>query len=109
MDKNKEMFEKLVRGLREIYGDLLVRVLLYGSFVRKTNTKESDIDIAILLMGKETGEMHERMVDLAVDMDLEYDQVFSVVNIDYHMFLDWENALPFYRNIKAEGVVLWAA
>ena len=54
MDKNKEMFDRLVKGLRDIYGDKLVSILLYGSFARKTNTKESDIDIAVLLNGKET-------------------------------------------------------
>lgn len=46
MDKNKEMFDRLVKGLRDIYGDKLVSILLYGSFARKTNTKESDIDRA---------------------------------------------------------------
>ncbi|MCC2876109.1 nucleotidyltransferase domain-containing protein [Lachnoclostridium pacaense] len=109
MDENKEMFDKLVKGLRDIYGDILVRVLLYGSFARKTNTQESDIDIAVLLDGEETKDMHNRMVNLAVDMDLEYDQVFSVLNIDYKNFLEWEDTLPFYKNVKEEGVVLWAA
>lgn len=109
MDKNQEMFEKLICGLRNIYGNLLVSILLYGSFARSAQTNESDIDIAILLRGKETKEMHGRMVDLAVDLDLEYDQVFSVVNIDYHTFLEWQNILPFYRNVKMEGIVLWAA
>ena len=105
MDKNKEMFDRLVKGLRDIYGDKLVSILLYGSFARKTNTKESDIDIAVLLNGKETKEMHDRMVDL----DLEYDQVFSILSIDYKNFLEWEDTLSFYKNVKEEGVVLWAA
>ena len=109
MDKNKEMFDRLVKGLRDIYGDKLVSILLYGSFARKTNTKESDIDIAVLLNGKETKEMHDRMVDLAVDMDLEYDQVFSIINIDYENSLEWEDTLPFYKNVREDGVVLWAA
>ena len=86
MDENQEMFDKLVKGLREIYGDMLVSILLYGSFARKTNTKTSDIDIAVLLDGKETKDMHNRMVDLAVDLDLEYDQVFSILYIDYKNF-----------------------
>ena len=109
MDENKEMFDRLVKGLRDIYGDKLVSILLYGSFDRKTNTKESDIDIAVLLNGKETKEMHDCMVDLAVDMDLEYDKVFSILYIDYKNFLEWEDTLPFYKNVKEEGVVLWAA
>lgn len=109
MDENQEMFGKLVKGLREIYGDMLVSILLYGSFARKTNTKTSDIDIAVLLDGKETKDTHNRMVDLAVDLDLEYDQVFSILYIDYKNFLEWEDTLPFYKNVKEEGVVLWTA
>ena len=109
MNENQEMFEKLVKGLRGIYGDMLVSILLYGSFARGTNTRESDIDIAILLKGRETKKMHDQMVDLAVDMDLEYDQVFSIINIDYENFLEWEDTLPFYKNVREDGVVLWAA
>ena len=109
MDENQEMFDKLVKGLREIYGDMLVSILLYGSFARKTNTKTSDIDIAVLLDGKETKDMHNRMVDLAVDLDLEYDQVFSILYIDYKNFLEWEDTLPFYKTVKEEGGVLWTA
>ena len=109
MNENQEMFEKLVKGLRGIYGDMLVSILLYGSFARGTNTRESDIDIVILLKGRETKEMHDQMVDLAVDMDLEYDQVFSIINIDYENFLEWEDTLPFYKNVREDGVVLWAA
>ncbi len=46
MNENQEMFEKLVKGLRGIYGDM-VNILLYGSLPAGTNTWESDIDIAI--------------------------------------------------------------
>ena len=48
MGENKEMFDRLVKGLRDIYGDKLVSILLYGSFARKTNTKESDIDLSLI-------------------------------------------------------------
>lgn len=52
MDKNQEMFEKLICGLRNIYGNLLVSILLYGSFAHSAQTNESDIDIAILFKGQ---------------------------------------------------------
>ena len=100
VEDNREMFDKLVKGLRDIYGDMLVSVLLYGSFARGTNTRESDIDIAILVDGRETEEMRNQMVELAV---------FSVLNIDYKNFLEWADILPFYKNVREEGVVLWAA
>jgi hypothetical protein len=32
-----------------------------------------------------------------------------VLLIDYDNFKEWENTLPFYKNVKKEGVVLWKA
>lgn len=53
MSRN-DIFEKLITGLTEIYGDLLVRIVLYGSVARGTEGEESDIDIAVLLKSGET-------------------------------------------------------
>ena len=66
MNENQEMFEKLVKGLRGIYGDMLVSILLYGSFARGTNTRESDIDIAIIGENKISD-----TVDLNLTLELE--------------------------------------
>ena len=42
-------------------------------------------------------------------MNLEYDKVFSVIDIDYEMFCKWQKITPFYQNVMQEGVVLWTA
>jgi hypothetical protein len=42
-------------------------------------------------------------------MNLKYDKVFSVIDIDIDKFSTWETAMPFYRNVKKEGIVLWKA
>ena len=75
---------------------------------KNTQTEESDIDIAVLV-GSYTKEMHEQMTDLVVDLELEYDKVLSVLLIDYNKFTEWENVMPFYKNVKKEGIVLWPA
>ena len=49
------------------------------------------------------------MNDFIVDLELEYNKVFSVLLIEYDKFLQWKNAMPFYKNIKKEGIVLWTA
>ena len=53
--------------------------------------------------------MHEHMTDFIVDLELEYDKVLSVLLIDYEKFSKWENVMPFYKNMKKEGVQLWPA
>lgn len=109
MDRDKEMFQRLIYGLQEAYGDNLVSIILYGSFARGTNTKESDIDIAVLMKGVPSKEMKDLATEKIVDLELEYNQVLSVIRIDQNIFLEWEDTLPFYKNVKEEGVVLWRA
>ena len=101
--------KKLVPGLLTIYGDLLVSIILYGSTARGTQTDESDVDIAVIMKNGATKEMYDQMLDLVVDLELECAKVLSVVRIDYDKFREWENVMPYYRNIKKDGVVLWQA
>ena len=105
----KELLQQLIPEVVSIYGDLLVSVILYGSVARGTQTEESDIDIALMLKSEETEDMRERMTDAVVDLELEYNKVLSVLRIDYKQFRLWENTMPFYKNMKKDGVILWQA
>ena len=84
------------------------RIILYGSVARGTQTAESDIDIAVIVR-RYTEDMHEKMIDLTVDLELEYNKVLSVLLIDYDNFREWEDVLPFYKNMKKDGIMLWSA
>ncbi len=106
---NQLFIDELVAGLKSIFLEDLVSVILYGSVARGTETIDSDIDIAILLRSVESREKMDRLDDLAVDMDLKFEKVISIVDIDYNEYLKWQDILPFYRNVKNEGVVLWKA
>lgn len=108
MEKYTEIMQKLILGLSDIFTDNLNSIILYGSVARGTETSESDVDIAVIV-GPYTKAMHEQMTDLIVDLELEYDKVLSVLLIDYEKFKEWEDILPFYKNIKKEGITLWPA
>ena len=101
--------EKMIPGLQEIYGDLIDSVILYGSTARGTRTDDSDVDVAVLLHTGATREMREQMLDLVVDLELACGKVLSVLCIDYEKFTEWKDTLPFYKNIRKDGVVLWQA
>ena len=101
--------EKMIPGLQAIYGDLIDSVILYGSTARGTRTDDSDVDVAILLHTGATREMREQMLDLVVDLELACGKVLSVLCIDYEKFTEWKDTLPFYKNIRKDGVVLWQA
>ena len=108
MENLQEVFEKMIPGFQTIFGNVLEKVILYGSVARGTQTMESDVDIAVIVR-KYTEDMHDKMIDLTVDMELEYNKVLSVLLIDYDNFREWEDVLPFYKNMKKDGIMLWSA
>lgn len=106
---NDPMYDELVRGLLSILPSQAVQIVLYGSTARGTTTPESDIDIALFVNDRLTSRQEDRLSDLVVDMNLKYNKVFSVVDIDQQTFLKWKSVTPFYQNVDREGIVLWKA
>lgn len=104
---SEQMKEDLVTGLREILGSSLQRIILYGSVARHEETEESDIDVAIVLEDKFTKEQWTRFIEWASELDLKYERVFSIIDIEKEKLEKWKNVLPFYKNVCEEGIVLW--
>ena len=84
-----KILDELVAGILAIMKPSVVRIVLYGSVARGTNTEESDVDVAVLVKGQLDKEMEDKLSDLVVDMNLKYDKVFSVIDIDYETFRKW--------------------
>ena len=103
------MYEELVRGLLDILAGQTVQIVLYGSTARGTSQPESDIDIAIFVTRRPDSRQDDLLSGLIVDMNLKYNKVFSVVDIDQETYLKWRSVAPFYQNVDKEGIVLWKA
>ena len=106
---DEKILKELVTGILGIMEPQVIRIVLYGSVARGTNTDESDVDVALLMKGNLDRYTEDKLSDLIVDMNLKYDKVFSVIDIDYEVFQKLEKVIPFYKNVAREGVVLWKA
>ena len=110
INSNKTL-KKAIRGLIEdmvhIYGDTLLRIVLYGSYARGNQTEESDVDIALILREEPSPEKTVKMTNAAAERELESDKVLSVIDIQASKYDYWKNVSPFYKNIEKEGIVLW--
>ena len=104
-----KILDELVDGILAIMKPSVVSIILYGSVARGTNTEESDVDVAILVKNEMDAEMEDKLYDFVVDMNLKYDKVFSVIDINYDTFRKWEGVTPFYQTVTKEGIVLWKA
>ena len=104
---DKQMVDELVAGLLKIVDEQLVSVILYGSVARGTASSESDVDVALLIKGSLSSVTENELSDFIVDMNLKYDKVFSVIDIDIDNYEKWKAVTPFYKNVKQDGIVLW--
>jgi predicted nucleotidyltransferase len=103
------MENELISGLLDIFGDNVSKIILYGSFARNEETDESDIDVAVIITSPVSSDVRNLFINWSAQMDLKYDCVLSVIDIEKEKFDMWKNTLPFYRNVSREGIVLWTA
>lgn len=103
------ILQELVDGILTVMEGKLERIILYGSVARGTDTEGSDVDVALLMNDSLDRDTEDRLADFIVDMNIKYDKIFSVIDIDVGKFLAWAEVLPFYQNVNKEGIVLWKA
>ena len=104
-----EIINELIKGLQEIFGDKLDRIILYGSVARGEECRESDIDIALVIKTVMNEDVKDSFFQWNAAMDMKYNKIFSIIDIEKDIFDKWSNVNPFYKNIKKEGVLLWKA
>ena len=99
---------KFSQQVKKILGNKLDKVILYGSYARGDYNEHSDVDIMILttLTDEEIEKAEPTLFDLAFDFQMDYGIDISVVVKNKDQFEYWLGALPFYNNVKAEGIVL---
>ena len=100
---------ELISGITEIFQDKISRIILFGSVARNEATEESDVDIAIIITNEIDEETKDKFINWAAELDIRFNQVFSVVDIPEERMKKWGKILPFYKNIEEEGIVLWRA
>jgi len=103
-----KVLDEFVTGIYNILGNRVKKIILYGSYARGDNNKESDIDIMILtdLSDDEIVEYRTIISDFAFDIELENNVLFSPLIKNINKFNYWLSAIPFYMNIQKEGIVL---
>ena len=106
---NTVMYNELVIGILNAIGNQVLSIIVYGSTARGTDTPESDIDIAVIVEGRLNEDKEDALSDCIVDLNLKYDKVFSVIDIENDIMDKWGDIVPFYKNVRNEGIVLWKA
>ena len=104
------IIQDFAKNVRKILGNSLDSVIVYGSYVRGGYSELSDIDVMLLvyLGEEEIKKISDQISDLAFDFMMKYGVDISPVITNTDHFNYWADNLPYYRNVRDEGVKLSA-
>ena len=105
-----DIIHDFAKSVRKMQGNSLDSVLVYGSYARGDYSELSDIDVMLLVsLGEEDiKKISDQISDLAFDFMMKYGVDISPVITNTDHFNYWVDNLPYYRNVRDEGVRLSA-
>ena len=98
--------QMVVNAYRKIYGESIVKILLYGSYARNEETDDSDIDIVAIVDGNRI-DLQNKLKDVwssVVELGVENGVIISPTVVPTDEFEHYKSELPYYMNIEKEGV-----
>lgn len=99
---------KFAQELKHILGEKLTKVIVYGSYARGDYRDNSDVDIMILvkMSEEEIRLVKNDIYDLAFEFEMNTGIELSPIIKNEDQYEYWADTLPFYRNVRDEGVVI---
>lgn len=107
-DDVRSVVYKFSLQLRKLLGSSLSKVILYGSYARGDNHDFSDVDLMILvkMSDSEIKRIENDVYDIAFEIEIETGIDISPIIKNEAQYEYWVDTLPFYRNVRDEGVVI---
>ncbi len=101
----QNILRELRRRLEALYGDRLVKVILFGSQARGDASPDSDIDVAIVLNGDVDPNVEiDRVVPITAQLSLENDVLISCVYVSAARYASDGGHL--FLNLRSEGIAV---
>lgn len=101
-----DVISRYIGQIKSLLGNDFGSAVLYGSYARNENTKESDIDIAIFtdVPPKDFYILVDKISGVTFEFNVRYDFILSPVFININEYQRMVKVLPYYQSISKEGV-----
>ena len=105
----EKLFSELNENMSKLFGNKLKKIILYGSYAKNKQNKESDIDFMVLVDDTEENLRRNkyRIADIMSKLSLNYNILVSITEETYNRYIEYLEILPFYKNISEEGIEIY--
>lgn len=103
VDLTPDIISQFKKTIQRIYGERLLKIILFGSYARGEEKENSDIDFLIVLKDKDISVFNEieKINNHVYSMILETGKIISFIPTTEEKFEKSPNY--FYRLVKKEG------
>ena len=102
--EEREILERFKTNVKNVLGDRLDRVVLFGSRSRGGADPDSDFDLLVTVQSLQETD-RKRVFEVAADLSLEYGVVLAVLVVPINDFRE-DRYFYLYENIQREGQVI---
>ncbi|MCK9467636.1 MAG: nucleotidyltransferase domain-containing protein [Candidatus Absconditabacterales bacterium] len=104
-----EIIDNIKIELISLFEKKLLKIYLYGSYVRGDFDNDSDIDIFCLvnMNNQSLTDFENKITDIMVDLSLKYNVVVSINLYSIDNFNRFYKISPYLKNVNDEGLLLY--
>ncbi len=105
----KVITDEIVRRMLENEKLKIDKIILYGSYARGDADEGSDIDIMVLCdnTDEDVKKNEHNVFCEGWDIGYNHDIIVQTVTKSKEHFYSWVDDLPYYRNVRDEGIVIY--
>ncbi|MCX4320682.1 MAG: nucleotidyltransferase domain-containing protein [Lachnospiraceae bacterium] len=105
----QDLIKQYVIAIKNLYGEHVKQIILYGSYARGDFHKDSDVDVMVLvdLPDTQIKSYSDALSELGFEYNIRHDMWFLPVVKNIQHFGQWCTIYPFYSNVVKEGITLY--
>ena len=109
-EKIINVLEDVKESISKIFGSMLKKIILFGSYARDEADDGSDIDILLLIdeNREKIKQYHNLIVNIMVEYSLKHNVLISIMEQEFSQYNKYKEFVPFYADVDKEGVEFYA-
>ncbi|MGA7722087.1 MAG: nucleotidyltransferase domain-containing protein [Ignavibacteriaceae bacterium] len=105
--KLNSLLPLIEKRIRELFGEKVMKIILFGSYARGDYNNESDVDIFVLVNDDDLSIYRKKRVNIITEFLETHEILVSIRITNDHTFSKYKDVISFYKNVITQGINLY--